>query len=155
MVNLLRNPDSELASEARPLALLHGRTLVLDTQLDSGSQTLQIRSAAGELELAIELTQSGARLRVRAVDVDIEAAETLRMSCARAELNARESIELRAQHSIAIVSERGGASLQANDDVSVKGERILLNADARPMSTSLEAFRASVLGAAASPEDPE
>jgi hypothetical protein len=149
--------DSSKATElpSPGIGLQHGRTVSVVLAEQAGCEILEIRSAAGDLELAIELTPAGPRLRIRAVDIEIGAADTLRMTCAHAELHASETIELRAHKDIVLRSERGRAAIHANDDVDVKGERILLNADAQPMAASYDAFRALVDEHAPKPGEPE
>jgi len=116
------------------VALGHGRTVEIARGNDD---ILEIRTGAGELELAIVLTAEGPKLRLRAADLELVAARNIRIKC--------QSFELEAQESARLVSPRGQITLAANDDIDLRGERILLNADAQPMPTDWD----EALGAAA------
>ena len=111
------------------LTVGYGRTLQLDRR-DGADDVLEIRAGTGEIELAVVFTSTGPTLRLRAVGLELEATEAIRMKCGR--------FELEAEHEARISTPRGGIALIANDDVDVKGERILLNADAPPIPVSWE-----------------
>ena len=51
--------------------------------------------------------------------------------------------------SMALAAHPGGISVEANDDVALKGERVLLNSDDPPMPLSMAEYRARRLAAAA------
>lgn len=115
-----------------PTILAHGRTLACSADGDR----IELRSPSGELELTIELGPDGPRLRVRAVNLELEAAKAIRMKCETFALEADRDASIRAPH--------GAIALVANDDVDVKGERILLNADAEPLPRVWKEFEARV-----------
>jgi hypothetical protein len=113
------------------LAVGHGRTLQLNRH-EGADEVLEVRDRSGELELSIVFTSGGPTLRVRAAELELEATRAIRMKCER--------FELEAEREARIAAPRGTIALVANDDVDVKGERILLNADAQPIPASWEEF---------------
>ncbi len=119
------------------IVLGHGHLLQLQRR-DGADDTLEVRAPNGEIELAIIVTVSGPKLRLRAVDLEIEATQSLRIKCER--------FEVEADHEARITSPRGGIALFANDDVDVKGERILLNADAQPLPVAWDELKVGSAG---------
>ena len=122
------------------LALRAGRTLRVRAGADADEQVVELRSPTGDLELSIEITPEGPRLRIRALDIELNAARALRMTCVRAEIVASETIALVAGSDLNLSAQRGTAKIHANDDVDVRGERILLNSDAQPIASTWEEY---------------
>jgi len=136
--------------------LNHGRQLSIRVaQPDPDrevSDLLEIRSAKGELELAIEIGPTGPRLRVRAVDIELCAEKTLTMRCETLDVVASGGASVAAGQVLAlsgddvrVQAETGEVAIRANDDVDVRGERIRLNCNDPPMPTSWEELEARAL----------
>ncbi|MBL9020661.1 MAG: hypothetical protein JNL21_00615 [Myxococcales bacterium] len=128
---------------ATKLALAYGRSL----ELRSGdADTLQVRSATGEVEVTIVITPDGPSVRLRAVDIEVEAARAIRMRC--------ETFDLQTSGDARIAAAHGGVTIHACDDVDLRGERVLLNADVPPMPATWEAFEESCARRAAASISP-
>lgn len=132
---------------ARSLALRDGGLVRLSKE--AGGEALKVVSPDGEVRLEILLTPSGVVLRVAGPRVAIEAGGDLALRCARFEVEA-ETIALGASGEVAVKAgrglvvhaghdaevsaqavkiegRRGEIALKANDDVTLNGERVLLN----------------------------
>src|SRR5690606_6725636 len=72
----------------KQLEIDHGRTLVVDTQ------SLTITDTDGVLELAIELTADGPVVRVRAAQLRVETDGDIALDCQRFAVEARDGIRL-------------------------------------------------------------
>lgn len=142
-------PAASAVEEASPemtSSLSHGRSLAV-TIGESGVDRIVVRSRTGELELAVELGPEGPRLKVRAVDIELSATRRLDIACESLEVRAGRSIEIAADEQLTLTggdvhvgAPRGEVSLTANDDVAVRGERILLNSDAPPLPLTWAEF---------------
>lgn len=138
--------------ESKPsLSLAHGRTLTLSPPLaDSEGGVLSIVDAAGALELVIDLRAEGPIVRVRAAALQVETEGEISLGCERFELRAREGVRLVSDgdfstsvagdvdcragglahwegKAVRIRARRGEAQIEAQDDVRIEGERVLLN----------------------------
>jgi len=132
--------------------LSHGRTLSIGVDPTSVDHIV-VSSITGEMELSIELGPDGPKLRVRAVDIELVAAKRLSMRCESFLLQAERSAELLVDGPIRMRGEdvyleapAGELALTANDDVAIRGERILLNSDAPPMPSSSNELRSRADG---------
>lgn len=142
------HPDPDLLSTLLPVrrdrhALPSGRSVAVIA--DEHGERVELRAATGSLELTLELTPTGARLHVDAVDLSLRA-KTITTECERYELRARESAVVRSA-ATTVESTEGDLTLRANDDVRASGERVLLNCD---REDELPDWMASTLGAALS-----
>ena len=147
--------DVELAS---------GRQIAVRTGLVPGTECIEIRSPGGELEVSILMTPEGPRLKLRALDIELQAARSLRMRCKTLDVEVEQDARLTAggdltervggnavrevegaarieAGDIAIAAPNGEISMCANDDLDLKGERILLNAEAQPIPASWDDFQ--------------
>jgi len=136
-------PKNADGTPGATLPLSHGRILSVGVDASS-SDRIVIRSSTGEMELAIDFGPDGPRLRLRAIDIELAAAKRLALQCESFELQVAESANLNVSGAlqmrggdIYLDAPRGELSLKANDDLIVRGERILLNSDAEPMPASL------------------
>jgi uncharacterized protein (DUF2345 family) len=116
---------------------------------EPGGEALKVVSATGDVRLEVLLTPAGVVLRVAGPRVAIEAEGELAFRCGRFEVQA-EAIELGATGNLALAAgrgldlkaghdaslsaqavrveaRRGDLALAANDDVTLNGERVLLN----------------------------
>lgn len=106
-------PLAALASQA--LDLPSGRRLVVEA---SPVERLLIHAPSGEIELSIELTPQGPVLKARALRLDLEATESVRIAAPDVEIAAGQNLKL---------SSQGAAELTAEQDVVVLGACIHLN----------------------------
>ncbi|MBK9089864.1 MAG: hypothetical protein IPL90_12775 [Holophagales bacterium] len=135
------------ATGARSLALRDGGRLRLSREPEG--ETLTVVSADGEMRLEVVLTPAGAVLRFAGPRVSIEAGGELSLRCARFEVHAEQislgasgdvalaagrGLEIHAGHdalvsaqAVKVEARRGELALEANDDVALNGERVLLN----------------------------
>lgn len=130
---------TELAPrEANTIVLPSGRAL--DVASSGDEDVVRIRSKAGACVLTIHLTDEGPVVRVEGASLEVAAAKKLSLAC--------EDFSLRATKGATIevggkLDARAGAiDLSANDDVSLHGERVLLNSDDPPMPLTWEEYEA-------------
>lgn len=113
--------QSAEATEAATVVLRHersGRSVLLDLSGERGQ--IEIRTAGGELELSIRLTESGPVLSVSAARIELKAVEAVAVHCRRFEVEATEA---------ARIESAGGIELKATADLRLDGERLYLNCD--------------------------
>jgi hypothetical protein len=115
---LLRQSSREQLPSGRSVTVL----------ADEHGERVEVRARGGALELTIELTPTGARLHLDAVDIALRASGTLSAECERFELRARAEARLSAPVTT-VESTEGDLTLAAHDDVRARGERVLLNCD--------------------------
>jgi hypothetical protein len=155
---LLRAPAS---APARAVPFASGRRVEIWEH--AGEERLVIRAARGECLLAVRLTDAGAVLSLSGADLEIEAAGRLSLACAELDVRAGAmsvevegalvervggAVDRRAAGAMSLTGRTahleattGGATIRANDDVAVRGERVLLNSDDPPMPLSFAEFR--------------
>lgn len=129
------------------LTLRDGRRLsVVD---DLATERIEIRSRTGDLEVHIELGPTGAKLRIAAVDIRLQATENLSIACGTLDVDVAGAARLHAAGQLSLQGEDVGISapageiaIGANDDVAIRGERIQLNCDDAPMPLTWEEFEA-------------
>ena len=126
-----------------------------------------VRSAQGgpQLDLEIALTQSGPVVRVRSAALELDVArqfvarcDTFRVEAASAiELHSGGTVSVEARTDLALTATVGGIKAQANDDLQLLGEQILLNTDRQaPLPRWLAAAPpAAVVPVASVSGDPE
>ena len=115
---LLRQSSREQLPSGRSVTVL----------ADEHGERVEVRARGGALELTIELTPTGAKLHLDAVDISLRAKGTVSAECDRFEVRARESATL-SSPATTVESTEGDLLLKANDDVRASGERVLLNCD--------------------------
>lgn len=131
------------------LALASGRIVEADED-GKGLDRLTIRSATGEVELQICMTEKGPLLRFRAADVELEATRDVKVHCEefhvkaekhivqesggdlRQRIGGQADVKVRGRMTLAardtrVQAKRGNVQIEANDDVELLGERIKLN----------------------------
>ncbi len=117
---------------------------------DGAPEQLVVRSPEGLVELSVRFTKEGPVLSFSAAGSDLRSQGTVRLSCGKLEVDAREGIavtsggdartEVRGGHhltvggashtdadALSIRARLGDVSLEANDDVRLHGRRIFLN----------------------------
>ncbi len=158
------------ASAATTTTLPSGRRL--EAELDgSGADVLRIRAHDGQCVLTVRITDEGPVLSFAGASLELDArrldiaCDDLRVRVAggatlaiggdvdtrvagRATHRIDGALRTEAQ-SMALAAHPGGITVEANDDVALKGERVLLNSDDPPMPLSMAEYRARRLAAAA------
>lgn len=124
---------------AGPVPLGDGWSAALTRQ--PGGVLLRVGRGASDqtLEITISLTADGPVVRARAAALEIETEHDLVARCDRFRVEARHSVELisgdtlRAQgRRVEVEATHGTARIEANDDVQLLGENVLLNCDRPP-----------------------
>lgn len=146
-----------------PAVISLGSGRKLETETDGDVDVIRVRARGGECVLTVRVTDegpvlsfAGAALEIATRSIDI-ACETLRVrSTAGADIEIGGDVKERVAgsvsqeiqgalmtqaRSVAMASE-GGVDVRANDDVSLKGERVLLNSDDPPLPLTWEEYQA-------------
>src|SRR5262245_13364700 len=76
-------------------ALPSGRTVTL--RADGNAEELEIRSASGDLELSIALTEAGPVLRLRGVKLQIDSTDAVALNCREFNVNAAGDVRIKSQ----------------------------------------------------------
>jgi hypothetical protein len=131
------------------MALASGRVVEADVE-GPGRDRFTIRSATGEVELQICMTEKGPLLRFRAADVELEATRDVKVHCEdfhvkaekqiiqesggdlRQRIGGHADVKVRGRMTLAaresrLQAKRGNVQIEANDDVEIVGERVKLN----------------------------
>jgi hypothetical protein len=122
------------------VALFGQRTLAIDTTADRSE--LRLLSPDGDLELTLEVGPNGPTVRLRAVNLAIEAGGRVDIAAKTLALRAEEKLTLSSGGDVVVEAPRGDVRLKAQDDVALDGERILLNSPERPPAHNWESFEA-------------
>ncbi|MFS8070399.1 MAG: hypothetical protein ACMG6S_28890 [Byssovorax sp.] len=122
---------------ATQVILPSGRRLEAELE-PGGADVLRIRARDGQCVLTVRITDEGPVLSFSGATLELEA-RRLDVSCD----------DLRLRVGGAAVVDIGGDvdARVANDDVALKGERVLLNSDDPPMPLSMAEYRARRLAA--------
>ena len=113
----------EATGDERELYLRHGKKLVIS---DAGQdQLVEIRDAAGTLELRIKLTQDGPVLQMDSVRLQLKASESVAIESPRVEIKGSEQLELSGGE--VHVQGDNEVKVDSNGDVRVVGKMIWLN----------------------------
>ena len=156
-------PADALAVTGR-IALGSGR-VVEATPGPGGADVLRVIARDGQCVLTVSVTDQGPVLRFAAASIEIASIGALDLACRELRVRVdgdaslavggdlREHVEGEvarraggassiAARSIAFEADPGGVVVRANDDVDLKGERVLLNSDDPPMPLTVEEYRA-------------
>src|SRR3954471_11462953 len=107
---------SEETSDRREIYLREGRTLSVE---QSGTDELvEIRSASGQVELRIKLTEEGPVLQVESARLQLKATEAVEIESKRVEIRATETVQLTSKDEVKV---------EAEGEVRVNGKMIYLN----------------------------
>jgi hypothetical protein len=120
---ILTGPVSE-RPEGEPLRALLAEGRKLD--VESGGRTLRIEGRDGEVELTVEITETGPRLTFTGADLRLEGTKRLELTGEEVEVRSEKAVSVEG-HAVSVRSRRGNVSVDANDDVRINGERIFLN----------------------------
>lgn len=128
-----------------------------------GGAVLRVRrgESGGSLEILISLSKDGPVLRARAAALEIETERDVVARCENFRIEARQNVEvvsagtLRAEgRRVAIEATHGSAKVQANDNVQLLGENVLLNCEAPTPALPAWALPAPSLPAPSLPTAP-
>ncbi len=112
--------------EAVVVPMGHGRWL--EVREEAVGDRVTVRGGGGMIELELVADASGVRARVRAVSLELDAAESITARCKSLRVEAREEVSLTGD-TVALEARRGDATVKANDRVRLDGEQVLLNCD--------------------------
>lgn len=122
--------DAPAAPSVQALAAAH----TLQIERSPGTDELRILDPGGKLSLSIRVSERGVELQLSGADLVLRStgeialdAEVIRMRGRTAiELDGGQALALRAEQQT-ITATRGNVDIEANDDVALDGERIMLN----------------------------
>jgi hypothetical protein len=155
------------APRSQVLALASGRVIEVAPG-PGGADVLRITARDGQCVLTVRVTDDGPVLSFTGASLELASAGTLELSCRdlRVRVDGDAAVEVAGDlrervagsavrealgaasltaRSIGVEAREGGVLVKANDDVDIKGERVLLNSDDPPMPLSLEEYRARLL----------
>ncbi|MGE3164089.1 MAG: hypothetical protein AB7O52_04240 [Planctomycetota bacterium] len=98
----------------------------LDLSVHGGEERIEVRSASGELEVSIVLTESGPVLRLRGAKLEIDSTEAIAVRCRSFELETKESVSLRAGGPVAVTSD-DEIRLRSAQQTFIDGDYVNLN----------------------------
>jgi len=98
------------------LELANGRTVTIATSEDG--ETVEFRADGGDVELRVKMTADGPVVQLSGARVEINAAESIEMSCKEFKVNASERLTLGSE---------GKLDLESKDDMVMRGKMIYLN----------------------------
>jgi phage gp45-like len=108
--------QTDEASERRELYLREGRTLSVESV--GGDELVEVRSASGQVELRIRLTEEGPVLQIESARLQLKASEAVEIESKRIELRATETVQLSSDNEVKV---------DADGEVRVNGKMIYLN----------------------------
>jgi hypothetical protein len=114
---------------AQALILAGGSRLEMVPTTDGAKVALRAADGQPQLEIEVVLTAAGPLIRARATALDIDVARDLVARCETFRVEATETIDLVSRHDLSVTATTGSVRVQANDDVQLLGEQVLLNTD--------------------------
>lgn len=131
--------DDKLSPPPTALATFRsGHEIALER--DDERETILIRSDDGACVMRIEMGPNGPIVQLSGASLELAASSKLSLRAERLEVNAG-SVSINAEQELALEASRGGVSLQASDDVDIRGERVRLNTPDLPMPLTWEEYR--------------
>jgi phage gp45-like len=119
----LEETHADETTESREVYLRDGRKLVVSEQ--GGDQLVEVRNAAGLLEVRIKLTDEGPVLQMEAARLQLRASEAVHIESKHVEVKATEQLALAAGR-VAVTAE-DEVKVEAKGDVDIDGKMIWLN----------------------------
>ncbi|QDU61820.1 hypothetical protein Pan216_26850 [Planctomycetes bacterium Pan216] len=119
-------PDESVLTSTQdtpPQALRSGRSITLRT--DEQQDTVEIRSPQGDVELTIVLTDAGPVVSLKGAKLEMEAVDTLSMSCRRLDVKSKERATIYSDEDIVLASRE--TKLRSSDDITLNGAHIRMN----------------------------
>lgn len=102
--------ETEEVNDEREVYLREGRKLVVSEQ--AGDQLVEIRNAAGMLEVRIRLTEQGPVLQMDAARLELKASEAVEIESQRVAVKASETIDVTAAGDVVVI----GKTIHLNPD---------------------------------------
>lgn len=127
-----------LETKTQTLVLPSGRAL--ETESHGDEDIVRVRSPKGAYVLTIKLTDEGPVVRVEGGSLEVSAAKKLSLDCDELAVRARKNATIELGGALKV--DANAIDLRANDDVSLHGERVLLNSDDPPMPLSWDEYEA-------------
>lgn len=126
-------------SAERPdrLTLASGGSVTVEP--NDGGEVLTVHSREGACVLSILLTDAGPVLRFEAVALHVVTTKSFDVECESFRVHARDQVNVEGR-SVGVRANLGSVTVQADDDVSIDGERVLLNSADRPQQLSWDEF---------------
>lgn len=134
-----RDPGAlALETNAQTLILRSGRAV--ETESRGEEDILRVRSQEGAYVLTIKLTAEGPVVRVEGGSLEVSAAKKLSLDCDELSVRAKQGATIELGGALKV--EASAIDLRAKDDVSLHGERVLLNSDDPEMPMSWDEYEA-------------
>lgn len=124
--------------KTRELIVVRDRKLLLDES--EARSTLRLVAPNGDVELTIEVGPCGSTVRLSAANLEISADRDISITGAKVALKATEHLSIESGGDLDVGAKSGSLRLRAHDDISVDGERVLLNSPASAPAVSWEQF---------------
>ena len=128
------DPISDIIPEAQEPApstptparrLPSGRSVVM--RAVQGQEELEIRTAEGELEVRITLTEAGPVIQLRGARLEVESPDAVLFHCRQFEVHAAERLDLQSGGDAGIMARE--LRVKTEGDVRIDGEVIRLNCE--------------------------
>lgn len=111
-----------MAAEKKEIELTGGRSVIVTSTNDGRDgqkrETVEFRADGGDVELRVRMTADGPVVELSGARVEINAAETISMSCKELTINASEKLKLGSE---------GTVEVESTDDLVLRGKMIHLN----------------------------
>jgi len=116
----------------RSLALAASHTLHMERT--EGGDTLRIQTANGMIAVTLQITERGVHIELAAAELAVRTEGEVRVDAGRIRLHGRDGVDITSDGPLALTADeqrlratRGDIALEANDDVTLDGERVRLN----------------------------
>ena len=101
-----------------------GRTVVV--RAHEHDEEIEVRSAGGEVEVRIVLTEQGPILRLRGARLEIDSSDTVAVNCRQFEVNASHGVQLRTPGDVEVRSD-AEIRLKSGGQTYIDGDYVNLN----------------------------
>jgi hypothetical protein len=132
------DPMSDESTHDQTLEVAGARKIVL--RRGEGQDALELLERDGRMSLNVSITEQGVTLSIHGASLELSLERELTINAESIALHGRSSVALATEgtlssvaRSVRVETTHGNIELEANDDVRVDGERVLLNCP-RPSS---------------------
>jgi len=108
--------EEDETSDRREIYLREGRTLSVERS--GGDELVEIRSASGQVEIRIRLTEEGPVLQMESARLQLRASESVEIESKRVAIRATEAVTVESDNEVKV---------EAEGEVRVNGKMIFLN----------------------------
>jgi hypothetical protein len=119
----MKTTQSDVIEAPQERTLPSGRSVVV--RVDKGSEELEIRSAQGDVEVRITLTESGPVVCLKGARLELESPDAVAVRCRRLDIETEEATRLASAGDVQITGHE--MHVQTEDDIHMKGKIIRLN----------------------------